>query len=397
MALILVAFTAIFFTTLVVGVSIEHWPFMESFTQAGIAFGDLGVLLVMADFLADNPSTSPYVDFPIPGYLPNYPLIIPKFLAWVGLGIDDALVVGIFSGIVLWLALGLLIWSGLKGSSRGSLWTKSLILFMAAFSPPVMLLLERGNYDLLIFFLVVCACFLAARHKLLGIALITFAAFLKIFPIAAMLAFVKPGRLVYIAASISSFIIYLLVISDQLKSVNENTPRMGWASFGALVPSELAHEYIPSLNDLSVVLINIFLHAAGLGVGLFILARLKGEIPELQRRLRESALASNLFLAGTLIISFVYLLGNSYDYRLIFLLLPLTSLIAIGGLELELGRVVIFGIIFTLFWSLSSNQIQPFADAALIPLLAILLGLAWTIGRKDLEEAFYGLIARRRK
>ncbi len=377
--ILLAAFSATFGLVVAAGVSIEHWPFMESFAQTDLQFGDLGVLLVMADFLAEHPTGNPYIDFPVPGYTPNYPLLIPRFLAMAGIGMEDVLAVGLVSSAVLWLSLALLFMAVLRKKTKPVKFVHFLLLMALAFSPPVMLLLERGNYDIWIFLLVLVAGMSFSKYPKIALGFLTSAAVLKIFPIAGLLAFISFKKLRWwLILAAAGFLVYAFAIRDQLASVSANTPRPNWNAFGSLVIPSFMDLYV-SQSQLLQIVANVVLHAFGVFCGIWFLKTLRGQVHELVLSIKMSPISQGLLLVGGSTSIFIYLIGNSYDYRLVFLLLPLAALL-IAGVTNELVIALITSTFFVFLWSFPANQISPLADFAIIPVLTVYSMLVFWVG-----------------
>jgi hypothetical protein len=372
-------FSVTFGLTVAVGVRIEHWPFLESFAQTDLQFGDLGVLLVMADFLAEHPTGNPYIDFPVPGYTPNYPLLIPRLLAVAGLGIDDVLAVGLASSTVLWLSLALLFLAVLRQKTKPVKFVHFLLMMTLAFSPPVMLLLERGNYDIWIFFLVLVAGMSFSKYPKISLGFLTSAAVLKIFPIAGLLAFISFKKLRWwLVLAAVWFLTYAFIIRDQLASVSANTPRANWAAFGSLVVPSFMDLYV-SQSQIFQIAANVIVHAIGIFCGMWLLRALKGQAHELVFGIKSSPMSQGLLLVGGSTTIFIYLIGNSFDYRLVFLLLPLASLL-IAEVTNELKIALITSTFFIFIWSFPANQISPLADFVIIPVLTVYSVLVFRVG-----------------
>ncbi len=368
---ILVAvFTATFCVALIVGLRIEHWPFIENFAQRDLQFGDLGALLVISDFFQSQPNGDPYHNFPIPGYTPNYPLLLPKILAMFDLGLNEVLLVGVISSVILWISLVALMVAILPRHNTHLKITYFLLLMMISFSPPVMLLLERGNYDIWVFLLVVLAGLVLHRLPGFALSLVGLAATLKLFPIAGLIAFWGQKKYMNLAIAVGAvFLIYALLIRDQLTSVSANTPKPSWQAFGVLVIPSYLDLYV-SNSVLIQIAVNLTIHLAGFLVGFWVLKTCSAEVLELTAAIHKSNPSRGLMLVGGSVSVFTYVLGNSYDYRLVFLLAPLAALLVIEKPN-GLGVNLITGTAFVLFWSFAGNQISPLGDFAIIPLLTI--------------------------
>jgi len=119
---------------------------------------------------------------------------------------------------------------------------EALLLALALCSPAIMLLVERGNSDAIIFIGFALALVLLLRRKLwarsLGYGLIVILAFLKLYPVCAFVVALKERRqraaLVMLSCSVL-FLVYLILIRSQISSITQNTPEGTTWSYGARV------------------------------------------------------------------------------------------------------------------------------------------------------------------
>lgn len=212
----------------------------------------------------------------------------------------------------------------------------SIFVLLLILSPPVLLLLERGNSDIIVFVLVVFAVFLARRIRGVGesaklhlsYAAIVFASILKIYPVFLLLLilFEKASKRTRVIITTYSVIIiggYFAYTLGDILSINHNTPR----------PSGLAYGK------------NVYLQTYFSGKTLFILTNSLMVIvavvalrlcEKYQKKLVNMIPVSHavnrhitLFLAGALIYCGTFFIGNNWDYRLVFLLLCVPYLLDI--------------------------------------------------------------------
>lgn len=217
-------------------------------------------------------------------------------------------------------------------------WTAGVLAFLAALCWPMLLALERGNTDLVVFSLM--------TFGLLGLsrvreplqwqgraALIVLLTVLKIYPIAMVVVFLKDRQGWRKAAGVAlvSGVALILTSGHKLPQVLGNTPQDISRTFGSyMFASFLRWELHPPLT---IRMREHFRHIASLGAILFGAAAavyavrrretLVSKLPVVDVRTGPGAVAA----AGLAIYCFAFTSGANYDYRLIFLLAPLAFLV----------------------------------------------------------------------
>lgn len=372
-------FSLVMLLSLAVGVRLKHWPFIENLV-GDAPFGDLGVLLAMADFLRSNPAGDAYENIVNYGYVPNYPLLLPSLLEPTGLGHDDVFVVGVGLAVAVTVALALLLFWALNDPSTEKVMERGAVLLIAFVSPPTMLLLERGNYDSLIFLLTIAACGIAVKSRLFASLVIWLAALIKLFPIGAVLAFARRGRgLIVPFGLLSLFAIYAVSILGELSNISTNTPRPHWLGFGWRVFAGYAEEFFPGIHISFYLAFTVIINLIAAALGFWFIRNNSTRINELAGKISQDTLSEMLFITGTLILLTAFAIGNAFDYRLIFLLLPLIAVVRNDGLNHVAGRLIVLLIAGVLFWSLATYQLQPFGDVLVAIAVTILSTIAWKI------------------
>jgi hypothetical protein len=234
-----------------------------------------------------------------------------------------------------------------------------------------------------------------SKYPKIALGFLTSAAVLKIFPIAGLLAFISFKKLRWwlILAGVG-FLTYALTIRDQLVSVSANTPRANWAAFGSLVVPSFIDLYV-SQSQLIQIAVNVIVHGIGIFCGIWLLQALKGQAHELVLSIKSSPMSRGLLLVGGSTSIFIYLIGNSFDYRLVFLLIPLASLL-LAGVTNELKIALITSTFFVFFWSFPANQISPFADFVIIPVLTVYSVLVFRVGEwGQVVSSLYKVVRRK--
>ena len=268
------------------------------------------------------------------------------------------------------------------------------LLLLASFSPPVLLGVERGNTDLLIFSLVVLLFSFVAPTGLrsspvifsIGVVILTI---LKIYPVALITSLVPnrtKGILFATSCALVSLVALLLTSKWHIIEVFENTPVSTWRSYGAaVIPIRLI-----GLSDIGVRLSSAVL-AAALGTSLAVLMyRYKSVLlPRFDVDQVHGALAT----ACGAIYCLTFLAGTNFDYRLVFLLpCILTSLRAFETSfdykQLYFPVIVTAYLWATLLDSLVTDIISLFVFALIFSAVLLRLAKSRTVKKANLKKGF---------
>jgi hypothetical protein len=205
------------------------------------------------------------------------------------------------------------------------------ILISAVFSPAVLLGIERGNTDLLVFFLLsITISLFSMNSKLLaatGFASLLFAFILKLYPLFGSLIVVRTkSRMIKFGASLLTVAIFYAALTfNDLQLIHRATPKSTSLSYGINVLWMFVHTYYgPFLGDIARIFTYIAVSACFiLGVSvLFVKKYAKNDDNENshQQSLDAFRLGSGIYM-GT------FVLGNNWDYRLVFLLFAIPQLV----------------------------------------------------------------------
>ncbi|MFH2051361.1 MAG: glycosyltransferase 87 family protein [bacterium] len=201
--------------------------------------------------------------------------------------------------------------------------TTAVLLAAGIFSPAVLLGIERGNNDLLIFFLMAAALAALRRSPVLATGLVTFGAALMYFPIfglAILLALPRRRCLALAGLSIALILVYAAATLSDLRHIGTGALRGTTISYGFNVLHTSVHGYFRSPAT------GLWLEYACLGVLLVmfgIALRTRGFrfAPAEQDHQHLDA-----FRLGAAIYVGTFLIGNNWDYRLMFLLFTIPQL-----------------------------------------------------------------------
>jgi hypothetical protein len=208
---------------------------------------------------------------------------------------------------------------------------EAVVYGLALCSPAVMLGVDRGNVDILVFALVVLAVLLLRRSRrsmIAGHALLLFAAMLKLFPIFAAAVLLRERRrraLIGFGLVVGAFLIYADSIRRDLRTLVHVIPQGDAFSYGIRIFTEWLAAGANSIVSLPLRAWDVVVAAVIVATAL--LAYRGG------RRLLPRAFDSgaqrdfDLFVAGSAVYIGSYFLLRNYEYRLVFLLMAVPQLL----------------------------------------------------------------------
>lgn len=255
----------------------------------------------------------------------NYPRIWQQ-LAQLGLGQQHTTVLGITLGLSFAVGCLLYMWSCTRRVDQ-------CFLVAAVLSPVSVLCVERGNIDLMMFFLVSVFSLVVggarSTAKMCGAAFILISAFvLKLFPIFASVAFVRYPRrhVASIGGLLVSFaVIYVSFNRDELRLIRSATPSASTMAYGVDVLwmqlAKSGHLKQSMGKLISWSLFGVCLTLALIG-GFVKTARLTAPPVSLGEGDLTSFRVAAAIYVGT------FALGNNYDYRLVFCIPSIVFLLA---------------------------------------------------------------------
>lgn len=209
----------------------------------------------------------------------------------------------------------------------------SLVYGLALCSPAAMLAIERANVDIVLFPLLVAAALALRRrwHGSVGAhAAMLLAAVLKLFPIFAVGMLVRRPRREAIAGSavvVLAFGIYALATLSDIREIGRVVPQTDVYSYGMRTFGVWWSNAVPPFSA-RIWDTALFIVALGVSLGVLLGARerLASWLPAPEKT-REETRDLDLFWAGASIYVLTFVLFQSFDYRLIFLVLALPQLL----------------------------------------------------------------------
>ena len=326
------------------------WKIFGIWTEPSVigwstGFADLAYLTATADCMSAGTDITTCDPYGRP-FTP-YTVIPSSVLRALGLGLQQTGVLGVGLALI-WVALVgalslLVVTRWHRGGASGAVGLIAALaaITLLAISPAVLLGVERGTVDILIAALAAAGLLLFARPasgavtKTVGAIALLIASILKYFAVGVFAVFLAPRRWSWIGAAAGAatvvFLIWnfedLLVAQGTARSTIVSTTRIMFSSTTGivtwLVPDPLA--FTPPANQ---VLNPTLLKAVGALIFLALIALFVALLHKSQTSNKQIDDASwYLIVGGSFILAVPYLLGESNDYRLLFLLLPLTGIL----------------------------------------------------------------------
>lgn len=206
---------------------------------------------------------------------------------------------------------------------------QSLAMLLVIFSPASMLLYERGNVDLIVFFLCVLIVLSTDYSPVITSVLLIVATLVKLYPFFGITALLKESKSKFIwlfLGCLSALVAYVYATFKSVQASWGLTMRGAEISYGANVfflhYSENISNFLgvsvasPLLKYGPIILAAVFVTI----VGIFGLARPSTLTASSMRNLAAFRMGASIYV-GT------FLLGNNWDYRLAFLILVVPQLL----------------------------------------------------------------------
>lgn len=342
------------------------------------------------DVLVRNPCDP----FPRPA---NYPRVWlwPSFL---GLGQSATIILGVVVAAAFFVG-ALALMGRVESPLDAGVWVALLV------SPAVMLGVERGNADLIVFPIVVGALLMLRARMPIARALahgaFLFAAMLKLFPALAFVSLLRqPRRRAITGAGLVGvgFLIYVIVTFDDIRTIHRVLPQNIYYSYGADV----------AVRAVTLWLSVRYASLASLGrhgpeqIVLWSAVALAVLVAAAVARTWKPPAATNdreldAFFAGCGIYVGSFVLEHNFDYRLVYLLLVVPQLLRWVRTSRLAGAVLVV-LVLTMWLSeaLSNGywrQAYPLPYDELLTwfLFATLLGMAAAVARPRVYPLLRGL------
>ncbi|MBM7038057.1 hypothetical protein [Vibrio ulleungensis] len=214
-----------------------------------------------------------------------------------------------------------------------------LVYLPLLFSPVVALLIERGNNDQVAFFFVSLFCYFN-KNRIIQMIAYYFAFAVKFFPVVIIasltekvnLKSIKIGLLIFLPVSL-----YILTTYPEIIDLGKATPvsssyyGYGWKTYSLTLSNHFNQNLLNLFSFISIAFLFLY----------FIRINPKKTYTNFSNH------ELIMFTSGLLIYIATYIIGTSYDYRLVFLLLTIPTLLKLNNKVSILSIIII---VF-LFWS----------------------------------------------
>ncbi len=288
----------------------------------------------------------------------------------------------------------------------------ALLMLLIVFSPASMLLYERGNVDLFVFFICAMIVFVSAYSVNWAAVLIVFGAIVKSFPLFGISVLLKEprGRFWKLAAFCIFFVaVYAVLTLESQRAAWSVTQRGDDISYGAFVLLTRLETYLQSLLPAMRSVRRMKFLFEGLAMGFIVFGLIWGIVqPHRLKATNERNLAA--FRMGASIYLGTFLLGNNFDYRLAFLVFVVPQLSQWLRLKFNLQNLIVLSVMTAGYLScwyflvkinlpvhfiddpqIGSFLVDEFFNWMLLPGFAYLLGASapdWL--RQDGQKLFRG-------
>ena len=355
--------------------------------SGGPHFGDLRIVMIASQCAAADPAWNLETPPCDPGMaIYNYPSIWAKALGAFGADGGWTTNVAVVLVVVFALSLSTLTFLALRHGSQTMTVTA---MTMAGLLPPVLLGYERGNIDLAVFGVLTVSIALyvwgAARSSAVALGIATA---LKLFPLggAAMLMMRGPRRTSTLVVFAVTASLGLAFVVRDLIPIAARTPQIDGASFGAgllpILASTRLHwpPTVGTAKMLGLILLAVSILVIAIAARAARGTRAMAACAAMAAELRADRTSSALVLAGGGTFVMAYIVGPSYDYRLIFLIPAIAGLVRLSS-SLARWAAVLLLLQMLLSYSTFIGAAEYASDLMLLVIVPVLILLGWNLIR----------------
>lgn len=218
--------------------------------------------------------------------------------------------------------------------------TEGLVVAAAVCSPAVMFAVERANMDLVVFSGLALAALIwrrgSAAAEYIAVAVVLLMAMAKLYPAVALLAFLparRRGTRAAASVALLLFAAYVVVTRDDVATISSTATQGQYYSYGARILLSRLYQGVAGeewAGNRTLAQGLVLLAVVLLALGLWLWLRHRPRRAPVGEPLSET---SDLiaFRMGALIYIGTFVIGNNFDYRMVFLLLTLPLLLRWPG------------------------------------------------------------------
>lgn len=339
-------------------------------------FADLRMITATADCVRKGGWTISSETCDVYGRPYNYPTIWAKTFAFFNLGTKSTELIGFIFGILLIATFSALLYNLVR---KNCSLRQLFIVFLSSVSPPVLLLLERGNSDIVILLFIVFAALKFEKNPKLSAVISAFAIGLKLFPAMVGVMFLQRRngvKALFLLVLLSAFMVF-----PSVKILNEITQRSGQNrnfSFGATSTAAIFFPEALTTNGLIMLPVNAVLTV---GASLLLYIWLSKFLKSTAEKIRIGTPESNLFYFSGWVFFGTYISGTRFDYSLSFLV-PLITALALIRNKNNLLIGLQYLIVASLWLAFTIRIDLAVADIS-VTLIAILFLAIWIAKTHD--------------
>jgi hypothetical protein len=255
----------------------------------------------------------------------------------------------------------------------------AVALACGIFSPAVLLGIERGDNDLVIFFVLALSLMVIRKSTAASAGVIAFAFILKLFPVFAAAVFFKEDRrrfFKFLTGSILFVGTYCILLRNEIGAVRAAVSTTDWDSYG------IAVNWLEMERLIHHPLLSRLVCYAVIGA-LIILCVLLPVRPRKSQDVAADEMHIDAFRMGASIYVGTYLLGSNFDYRLMFLLFTipqLTQWLSNSDSWLRRAARITFACTLYSLWSIFLSRLLNVVSPAWVQLLLDALAKAVLAG-----------------
>jgi hypothetical protein len=260
----------------------------------------------------------------------NYPSLWVEIFGLFGFTQKQTVIIGTMEIALLTLLVGFWLYSGQKiNQTQSSRFFLNILVIIFAISPPILLLMERGNIDTLMFAGITFAVVLKNRgYNKISMCTLIFLGALKIYPLAGLIFFINTKnsmRRIIVFVSLSLLSLYSL--AGDLKYILERSETT-WntVSYGVSIVPLGAFQFLGADQSKKIALLCGYVILISLTIILRI--RCAKIIHRTRTSLELNITVWNSFGIFSVVFIATFLMGTSFDYRMILLLPIFVSLAA---------------------------------------------------------------------
>ena len=231
------------------------------------------------------------------------------------------------------------------------------LLILIIFSPPSLLVLERGNTDILIFLIIILMAY--SKSSILNFAILTLASLAKYYPLALMINFFieKKRTISQVIIVLSLFILSTAFLfhftgeSLQLFQYKMKIISPTWGNQFSIRGFALILEKLKNFNYNMVLLTCYILFAFFMIISLRVLQK-----SDFISKLNIFSLEEKFFILGANLSISVYLISDNVHYREIFLILLLPFIVKLKNIfEIKIFKYLFYFILLRYIFFIFSN------------------------------------------